>query len=54
MVASGVGYHLDNFGRWLMASSPRMGGAYAALLAPGLPAGAAPCGRPRAAGSRCR
>jgi FkbM family methyltransferase len=37
MVASGVGYHLDNFGRWLMASSPRMGGAYAALLAPGEP-----------------
>ena len=73
MVASGVGYHLDNFGRWLIASSPRMGGAYAALLAPGepaaahaaalalrrrsttssaagSPAGAAPCGRPRAAG----
>jgi FkbM family methyltransferase len=37
VVASGVGYHLDNFGRWLMASSPRMGGAYAALLAPGEP-----------------
>jgi FkbM family methyltransferase len=37
IVASGVGYHLDNFGRWLMASSPRMGGAYAALLAPAEP-----------------
>ena len=41
MVASGVGYHMDNFGRWLLASSPRMGGAYASLLAPGEP-------RPRA------
>ncbi len=37
MVASGVGYHLDNFGRWLIASSPKIGGAYAALLAPGEP-----------------
>jgi len=37
VVASGLGYHLDNFGRWLLASSPRMGGAYAALLAPAAP-----------------
>jgi FkbM family methyltransferase len=37
MVASGVGYHLDNFGRWLLTCSPRMGGAYAALLAPAAP-----------------
>lgn len=37
MVASGLGYHLDNFGRWLLASAPRMGGAYASLLAPAAP-----------------
>jgi FkbM family methyltransferase len=37
VVASGLGYHLDNFGRWLLISSPRMGGAYAALLAPAAP-----------------
>ena len=37
VVASGLGYHLDNFGRWLLASAPRMGGAYAALLAPAEP-----------------
>lgn len=37
MVASGVGYHLDNFGRWLIGSSPRIGGVYAALLAPAEP-----------------
>jgi FkbM family methyltransferase len=37
MVASGVGYHLDNFGRWLIGSSPRIGSAYAALLAPAEP-----------------
>lgn len=37
MIASGVGYHLDNFGRWLIGSSPRLGGAYAALLAPDEP-----------------
>ena len=37
MVASGLGYHLDNFGRWLLASSPRMGRAYATLLAPAAP-----------------
>lgn len=37
VVASGLGYHLDNFGRWLLASAPRMGSAYAALLAPAAP-----------------
>jgi FkbM family methyltransferase len=37
VVASGLGYHLDNFGRWLLASSPRMGSAYASLLAPAEP-----------------
>ena len=37
VVASGVGYHLDNVGRWLLASAPRIGGAYAALIAPGEP-----------------
>jgi FkbM family methyltransferase len=37
VVASGLGYHLDNFGRWLLARSPRMGGAYAAMLAPAAP-----------------
>jgi FkbM family methyltransferase len=37
VVASGLGYHMDNFGRWLIARSPRMGGAYAALLAPAAP-----------------
>lgn len=33
-IASGVGYHLDNLGRWLIARWPRMGAAYASLLAP--------------------
>ena len=37
MVASGVGYHLDNFGRWLIGQFATDGGAYAALLAPGEP-----------------
>ena len=37
VVASGVGYHMDNFGRWLLARSPRIGSAYAALLAPAAP-----------------
>ena len=37
MVASGVGYHLDNLGRWLIARAPAIGAAYAALLAPGAP-----------------
>jgi FkbM family methyltransferase len=43
VVASGLGYHLDNFGRWLIASAPKVGGAYAALLAPAEPK---PCTRP--------
>ena len=43
VVASGVGYHLDNFGRWLLASAPRLGGAYASLIAPGEPQ---PCTQP--------
>ncbi|MCW5734323.1 MAG: FkbM family methyltransferase [Enhydrobacter sp.] len=37
MVASGLGYHLDNFGRWLLGSSPRWGRFYADLLAPNAP-----------------
>ncbi len=36
-IASGVGYHLDNFGRWLIAHAPSLGSAYASLLAPGEP-----------------
>jgi FkbM family methyltransferase len=36
-IASGVGYHLDNLGRWLMSRAPVIGGAYAALLAPDEP-----------------
>ncbi len=37
MIASGVGYHLDNMGRWLIERAPAIGGAYASLLAPGPP-----------------
>jgi FkbM family methyltransferase len=37
MIASGVGYHLDNIGRWLIARAPTLGAAYAAVLAPGEP-----------------
>lgn len=33
-IASGVGYHLDNIGCWLLARWPRIGAGYAALLAP--------------------
>ena len=33
-IASGVGYHLDNFGRWLIARWPKVGSAYASWLAP--------------------
>jgi FkbM family methyltransferase len=36
-VTSGVGYHLDNLGRWLIARWPKFGALYAALLAPGVP-----------------
>jgi FkbM family methyltransferase len=37
LVSSGVGYHLDNLGRWLLTHLPALGSAYAALLAPGTP-----------------
>jgi FkbM family methyltransferase len=36
-ICSGAGYHLDNFGRWLIVSSPQIGGAYAAWWTPGAP-----------------
>jgi FkbM family methyltransferase len=36
-VCSGVGYHLDNMGRWLIVRAPAIGAAYAAILAPGAP-----------------
>lgn len=36
-MSSGVGYHLDNFGRWLIVRAPRLGAAYAALWTPGPP-----------------
>lgn len=36
-ITSGVGYHLDNLGRWLIGHAPQFGSAYAALLAPGVP-----------------
>jgi len=36
-VCSGVGYHLDNMGRWLIVRAPTIGAAYAAILAPGTP-----------------
>ena len=37
LVSSGVGYHLDNLGRWLLTHWPTFGAAYAAMLAPGTP-----------------
>ena len=37
LIRSGVGYHLDNFGRWLIARAPTLGAGYAAFLAPGQP-----------------
>src|SRR5262245_20929132 len=37
LVSSGVGYHLDNLGRWLLTHLPAFGAAYAAMLAPGTP-----------------
>jgi FkbM family methyltransferase len=37
LFSSGVGYHLDNFGRWLLTRLPALGTAYAALLTPGTP-----------------
>jgi FkbM family methyltransferase len=36
-ISSGVGYHLDNLGRWLLVNVPTLGNAYAALLSPGRP-----------------
>ena len=36
-VTSGVGYHLDNMGRWLVARWPKLATLYAALLAPRVP-----------------
>jgi len=36
-IASGVGYHLDNLGRWLIKNAPRTGSIYATLLAPSVP-----------------
>jgi FkbM family methyltransferase len=36
-ISSGVGYHLDNLGRWLLVNVPVLGNAYAAMLAPGRP-----------------
>jgi FkbM family methyltransferase len=36
-VCSGVGYHLDNMGRWLIVRAPTIGAAYASILAPGAP-----------------
>jgi FkbM family methyltransferase len=37
LISSGVGYHLDNIGRWLLAHAPTLASFYAALLAPGVP-----------------
>jgi len=36
-VCSGIGYHLDNMGRWLIVRAPAIGAAYAGILAPGAP-----------------
>ncbi|TAJ32208.1 MAG: FkbM family methyltransferase, partial [Reyranella sp.] len=36
-VCSGIGYHLDNMGRWLIVRAPSIGAAYAGILAPGVP-----------------
>ena len=36
-ICSGVGYHLDNLGRWLIVNAPTIGSTYAACLAPGVP-----------------
>jgi len=36
-ITSGVGYHLDNMGRWLVARAPKLATLYAALLAPRVP-----------------
>src|SRR3954466_13396589 len=31
-ICSGVGYHLDNLGRWLIVNAPAIGSTYAASL----------------------
>ena len=36
-IRSGAGYHLDNFGRWLIVRAPSLGTAYASWLTPGPP-----------------
>lgn len=36
-ICSGVGYHLDNFARWLLLRAPKLGAMYAAIWAPGAP-----------------
>lgn len=36
-ICSGVGYHLDKLGRWLIVNAPSIGSVYAAFLAPGAP-----------------
>jgi FkbM family methyltransferase len=36
-ICSGVGYHLDNFGRWLIVRAPGLGAAYAGWWTPGAP-----------------
>jgi len=36
-LSSGVGYHLDNFGSWLVSRVPAVGRAYAAMIRPGRP-----------------
>jgi FkbM family methyltransferase len=36
-LSSGVGYHLDNFGGWLVERAPAIGRAYASLIRPGPP-----------------
>ena len=36
-ICSGIGYHLDNLGRWLIVNAPTIGSAYAACLAPTVP-----------------
>jgi FkbM family methyltransferase len=36
-IRSGAGYHLDNFGRWLIVHAPKLGAAYAAWWTPKAP-----------------
>jgi FkbM family methyltransferase len=37
LVSSGVGYHLDNLGRWVLSRAPAISSLYAAFLAPRVP-----------------